>query len=555
MNPRTIRPVALAALAALGLALVTSGTVAAAVAQGDLSPADEKAIACLDAVRGTLTATPRKLDLGGTVKLTWKVNPPRGCSALRYTLGGTAVGKSGTMTVHPIASRRWVLGAAYGSAAGRQVAAVDVEVVLPADLTISDTSHPDTRLQLAQALLTPGSRVTLANHVDLDVTHMPSMYVVDDVVLRGGRGGRETGPRLFSTTRAPAVLRVIGDRVRITGIRLEGPEMGVSESDEGSRGIVVESAVDVEIDHNEISGWSTIGIEVLDRGERLDWRVNPEAVRIHDNYIHHNQHLGSGGYGVKVGLGAFAQISRNVFDWNRHAIEGDGHSNSGYEATDNLVLPNGGLHRWIPFPGFWVHTHQFDMHGSQNCGIADWFSDALWNCGVAGDRMVIRHNTFLYTAGAAIKLRGTPVDGMYVGHNVFKAPFLLDMAMGTTAVAGTVQQTETGLVIEDGNRTGIDGSAQLGRCDFDADGLADTFMATGATWWYASGGTGPWTFVNRSTKLLHELQLGQYDGDGRCDVMVAGIVYSAGVKATVTYWAGPTKATKGGAGGGLVAAR
>ena len=35
---------------------------------------------------------------------------------------------------------------------------------------------------------------------------------------------------------------------------------------------------------------------------------------------------------------------RNVFDWNRHAIEGDGKAGTGYSAYYNLVLGNGGLH-------------------------------------------------------------------------------------------------------------------------------------------------------------------------------------------------------------------
>ena len=43
-------------------------------------------------------------------------------------------------------------------------------------------------------------------------------------------------------------------------------------------------------------------------------------------------------YGVAVQYGAYASIAHNVFDWNRHAIEGDGRPGSGYEANGNLVL-------------------------------------------------------------------------------------------------------------------------------------------------------------------------------------------------------------------------
>ena len=201
----------------------------------------------------------------------------------------------------------------------------------------------------------------------------------------------------------------------------------------------------------------------------------PFAVHIHDNYIHHNQAVGGDGYGVTVGAGGYALIERNVFDWNRHAIEGDGSPDTGYVATANLVLEHGGLHRWNPFPGFWVHTHQFDMHGTEDCGVWDIFSDALANCGDAGLSMFIRQNTFFYAFDHAIKLRGTPEVGMFVGQNVFANHLRFSDA---------ATQEETGLVEEPGNVYGYNGKLELGSCDLDGDGVLDSFMATGVTWWY-----------------------------------------------------------------------
>jgi len=176
---------------------------------------------------------------------------------------------------------------------------------------------------------------------------------------------------------------------------------------------------------------------------------NP-TVRIHDNYIHHNQHVAREGYGVAVYTGAYVLIERNVFDWNRHAIAGDGSDGSGYRAYENLVLENGGYHDtydacdlpdWFALvsPATWVlakalciipgaspesvhYTHQFDMHGQDNCGIVGVFNDAAYNCGTAGSDMDIRYNSFFYTKGTAIKLRGTPQlqpYGMFVVSNVF----------------------------------------------------------------------------------------------------------------------------------------
>src|SRR5581483_8007938 len=76
-----------------------------------------------------------------------------------------------------------------------------------------------------------------------------------------------------------------------------------------------------------------------------------------DNYIHHNQHPAStnciselfgdnhaAGYGVETADGAYVTIERNVFDFNRHAIAGDGKTGTGYLAFDNLILQHGGVH-------------------------------------------------------------------------------------------------------------------------------------------------------------------------------------------------------------------
>lgn len=104
----------------------------------------------------------------------------------------------------------------------------------------------------------------------------------------------------------------------------------------------------------EISGWSGQGIYVEDP---LGRQFNPDAVKIHDNFIHHNQHIGENGYGVDVSAGAYALIERNAFDFNRHAIAASGMSGD-YSAQQNLVLKGGGVH------GKWYseYTHLFDLH-------------------------------------------------------------------------------------------------------------------------------------------------------------------------------------------------
>ena len=264
--------------------------------------------------------------------------------------------------------------------------------------------------------------------------------------------------------------------------------------------------------------------------------TNPTTVRVRDNYIHHNQREGTEGYGIGLYNGAYALIERNVFDYNRHAISGgDGSDGSGYLAYRNLVLEHGGLHRNLPVIG-WVHTHQFDMHGQENCGISGLFSDHVWNCGTAGEYMDIRYNSFFYTNGNAFKLRGTPEIGADVTDNVFAHPVLFTTPQsGGGVTLGALEQTESGLRASN-NLVGINGMNELGLCDFDGDGVNDFFLATGQTWWYSKGSTHmPWIYLNTSKKRRAEVTLGFFDGDNRCDVLVDGVIYPGGKPQTNSF--------------------
>jgi len=494
-----------------------------ALPRDDDGPSDPPLNPCLTDASGSLTTSAPSVPLGGSVTLKWSIRLPSSCPTVRFYLDGQLVPASGSMVVTPQANQTRRLRISIAGYGERVLATASIAVQLPPRVDITaNTQAP----LFVQAVQTPNTTVVVANHVQLDLSHRQDIWLASGVTLRGGRGGLQSGPRLFTTTR-PRVLFKINpgtSNVRITGVRIEGPDMGAVDRN-GARGVMVDSATNVEIDHNEISGWALAGIHVWDRENTMP-SPSPTAttlpvhtVHIHDNFIHHNQAVGGDGYGVAVGYGAHPLITRNAFDWNRHAIEGDGKDGSGYTAYYNLVLENGGLHRWIPFPGFWVHTHQFDMHGLEDCGVADIWSDALANCGQAGHTMLIRHNTFFYGKDDAIKLRGTPTVGMFVGGNVF---------VNHVSFSHAVHQNESGLVEEPGNVYGYDGSAQLGTCDLDGDGRNDTFMATGQSWWYRSGTTGPWEFLNASTKKLNEVTLGFFDGDSRCDVSVDGTIFPGG---------------------------
>src|SRR5262249_26341113 len=139
------------------------------------------------------------------------------------------------------------------------------------------------------------------------------------------------------------------------------------------------------------------------------------------------------------------------------------------------------------------------------------------NCGTAGYSMDIQFNSFIYDHHVAIHLRGTPQQQMTVIYNVFSED----------NQGAAIAQNETGLVAYQ-NIYGVNGLAELATCDFDGDGVGDTFLATGMTWWYSSGGTGPWTFLNNSFAHRADLTLGDLDFDGRCDVRVRDDYSSGG---------------------------
>lgn len=59
------------------------------------------------------------------------------------------------------------------------------------------------------------------------------------------------------------------DNIRISGIRLDGADMGIaSDGTPGSTGIVIYSSVNVEIDNNEIYGWHGTAVTIRDPRQR-----------------------------------------------------------------------------------------------------------------------------------------------------------------------------------------------------------------------------------------------------------------------------------------------
>jgi hypothetical protein len=332
-----------------------------------------------------------------------------------------------------------------------------------------------------------------------------------------------------------------GDGVRISGFRLYGKSFGDQGS--GETGIQNLACINFEISNMEIAGWGEAAIKLIDIDSEVPQEpggriTQADQIRIFGNYIHHNQHetgfplvhthpgdtvttsLNPAGYGVAVQEGAWAYIYKNVFDYNRHAIAADGKA-GGYTASHNLVLKGGGIHG-----RFWnQYTHQFDIHGDENCGISGWGGSA-WNCGHAGFEVVYESNAFQYRKDNAIKVRGKPRTRGYFGNNIFPHEgFHKDKGDDAIALYSTKN------IGFSGNKINIDTFGDYGVCDFDGDGIDDLFLATGATWWYSSKGQFPWSYMNTKVERLSAVRLGYFDNDLRCDVLTerdGQLIYSSG---------------------------
>lgn len=498
-------------------------------------PREPEPSSCLSEATIEMMATPNRVMYGESSVISWSVALPGPCPNVEVRLSGKPVPRIGQHVVTPpgLATVRILVSETHLGVYGERSASATVRVTYQDRVVIhSGTASPVTVLRGALAeTANPYQTVELC--VDLDLTGHKWIPIDSHRALIASsgcaRGPRRFGPRILVTDPRgkDALFLIRGDNVRFSGFRLEGPTSLIGQGDRLERGIVIipesspEPIHNIEISNMEIFHWSGAGVDVRDnvemeeRGRLLN--SNERAVLIQGNFFHHNRHGSGDGYGVSVGEGAYALIEQNVFDENRHAIAGgtsrhpDALDYSGYTARDNLILAGGGLHcpENIALPCW--QTHQIDMHGDQN----DWYSSHNWQCGTAGETIIIQRNTILYTAGKAIKIRGNPADKALADGNVFRHESQ-DDAIAQNGACG--EDPINRIDVRANNQFGVDPMAQLGSCDFAGDGKLDQFMATGATWWAKSPVTQQWRYLNTMKERLPQLQLGRVDADAVCDV-------------------------------------
>lgn len=292
------------------------------------------------------------------------------------------------------------------------------DMVTDGDFVATDLNALLAALSRAQA----GQVVFIPDETEIDFTariYVEGLVlkVPPGVTLAGNRGqAGSLGALLTSDAlNTPVMIEALGPNVRITGLRIRGPNtkryldhhhrsFTRDETGEGyryhdgqdprgghsyyyqfpvQRGIKTTHDA-LRIDNCDLSGFGHSAVSLTGGIDH----------HIHHNFIHHCQYNGLG-YGVVLAE-SFALIERNRFDWNRHSIAGTGAAGSGYIARHNIELGTS-------------LSHCFDMHGGR---------DRRDGTDIAGRSIEIHHNTFR-APETPVVIRGVPQESCRVHHNWF----------------------------------------------------------------------------------------------------------------------------------------
>lgn len=439
-------------------------------------------------------------------------------------------------------------------------------------------------LSAALAGASAGDIVYVEDDAEIDLTGQ-SLCIPGGVWLAGGRGGSgasgvAAGGLLYATAGASAaILTACGPDVRVTGLRIRGPDpencppewpsacpqdvtgdVNCAYCTATAYGVSAIGQPGLEVDNNEFSGWTYAAVGVKDA----------TGADIHHNHIHHGWREGLGYGAVLYGQQPTEALIRwNRFDAMRHVVAGQGYPLISYEARDNLV-------------GDAAISHVFDMHGQDEADGSG--SDA------AGDTILIHRNIVLVPDQYSVAIRGRPTTGMwfydncaapaesagytqryfYGNFHIGEAPdgssapdawgsdpgdcgtirwCLADGAIGAVrygSASGTpVSEMLVGDMDGDGQDEvfGTDGSRwryadpeggswtalaasgvapdRLALADLDGDGTDDVFYADGTTWKWSRSGTAAWATLKSSGYDRAEIAVGDFNGDGADDIFTA----------------------------------
>jgi PKD repeat protein len=306
-----------------------------------------------------------------------------------------------------------------------------------------------TKDQLLNALknVRSGDIIFVNEDANIDLTGIYATTIPGGVTLASNRGSNGSpGGRIFqnrltiepsgSSGDLSSMLKTGGDNVRITGLRIEGPDKTTDNSlvgDTTKTGIYVRNYQGFEADNCEILGWSGAGVNVNIWNTSLQTKglstpeIGSSIANIHHNYIH-NCLTNGAGYGVVV-YGGAALIKANLFDYTRHAVADSGAPTDGYEASYNIYLGHS-------------NGHVFDVHGYSYSGNT-----------IAGNLYNIHHNTVKAPVPSqiwwAVGIRGLPLNQVYINFNDFQSTTVASVTQHappvfqlTTGGAGHVTMTK-----------------------------------------------------------------------------------------------------------------
>ena len=270
-------------------------------------------------------------------------------------------------------------------------------IVTRKDYIVSSKEELLTALKNAKS----GDVVYVEDNAEIDLTKFEDydqISIPGGVTLASGRGSVDNdgnlsyGALLFTNEFESQLFITGGDSVRITGLRLKGPDpyrhktsYGIPNSD-----CITINHPFAEVDNCEIWAWSHGAVQVFNG-------LGKGRVFVHHNFIHHNRRDGLG-YGVVIG-NASALVEANIFSDNRHSVAGSGEKESSYEAKFNICYGDTAN-----------KSHTFDMHGG---------ADLQDGTNRAGSIISIHHNTFYSAVNTPIVVRGIPNIQSSFHHNWF----------------------------------------------------------------------------------------------------------------------------------------
>ena len=163
------------------------------------------------------------------------------------------------------------------------------EIFSPGDATTVVTTTAE--LLSALALASDGEIIYVTDTAELDLGDESYVEIPGGVTLASGRGrDGSSGALIFSDSFQYPLFRVLGDGVRLTGLRLRGPNHDIGDHDYDvvpHSGAISTTHLDFEVDNCELWDWGTSAVSLGTGAEG----------HIHHNYIHHTRRAGLG-YGV-----------------------------------------------------------------------------------------------------------------------------------------------------------------------------------------------------------------------------------------------------------------